>query len=164
MNDLRFALRRLLKNPGFTAVAVLTLAIFIGANLTIFAVIDSVLLRPLPFPEPDRLVTMFNSYPKMGQDRADSSFPNYYNRRGNIAAFSHVAAFRDTTAVVGEAGSTELTDLLRVSPEFFDALLRIRRPHTVHQTSLPSAWAWFPDRFRWSFAPFYRAPARVPAK
>src|SRR6185369_11088581 len=91
MNDLRFALRQLLKNPGFTTVAVLTLALCLGANLTIFAVIDSVLLRPLPFPDPDRLVTMFNSYPKMSRERADSSYPNYYNRRGHIAAFSHVA-------------------------------------------------------------------------
>jgi len=122
MNDLKFAFRQLLKNPSFTAVAVLTLALCIGANLAIFAVIDSVLLRPLPFPEPERLVTMFNSYPKMGQDRADSSYPNYYNRRGSIAAFSQVAAFRETTAVVGEAGSTELIDLTRVSPEFFASL------------------------------------------
>ncbi len=122
MNDLKFAFRQLLKNPGFTAVAVLTLGICIGANLTIFAVIDAVLLRPLPFPESDRLVTMFNSYPKMGQDRGDSSYPNYYSRRGSLAAFSQVAAFRDTTAVVGEAGSTELTEISRISPEFFTAL------------------------------------------
>jgi len=122
MSDLKFAFRQLLKNPGFTAVAVVTLALCLGANLAIFAVIDSVLLRPLPFPEPDRLVTMFNSYPKMGLDRADSSFPNYYGRRSSIPAFSHVAAFRDTTAVVGEAGSTELTELSRVSPEFFATL------------------------------------------
>jgi len=51
MNDLRFAFRQLVKNPGFTSVAILTLAVCIGANLTIFAVIDSVLMRPLPFPE-----------------------------------------------------------------------------------------------------------------
>lgn len=122
MNDLRFALRQLGRSPGFTIVAVLTLALCLGANLTIFAVIDSILLRPLPFPEPDRLVTMFNSYPKMSVDRVESSFPNYYNRRGTIDAFSHVAASHETTAIVGEAGSTELTDVSRVSTEFFDTL------------------------------------------
>lgn len=61
MNDLKFALRQLLKKPGFTAVAVLTLGIYLGANLAIFSVIDSVLVRKLPFPRPDKLVTMFNT-------------------------------------------------------------------------------------------------------
>src|SRR6266498_3601605 len=61
MNDLRYAFRQLLKNPGFTAVAVLTLALCLGANTTIFAVIDAVLVRPLPFPEPRLLKPVFNA-------------------------------------------------------------------------------------------------------
>jgi len=61
---LRQTLRRLAREPGFTATALVTLALCLGANLTIFAVVDSVLLRPLPFPEADRLVTLFNTYPK----------------------------------------------------------------------------------------------------
>ncbi len=120
--DLRYGFRMLRKNPGFTAVAVFTLAICLGANLTIFAVVDSVLLRPLPFPEPERLATMFNSYPKAGVERDGSSVPNYYERRGNIPAFSHLSLFHYGTAVVGETGATEQEEVLRVSPEFFSTL------------------------------------------
>ncbi|MGO8697072.1 MAG: ADOP family duplicated permease [Limisphaerales bacterium] len=120
--DLKYGARMLRKNPGFTAVAVLTVALGVGANIAIFAVVDSVLLRPLPFPEPDRLVTMFNTYPKAGVERDGSSVANYYERRGNIPAFSHLSRFRYDTAIVGEAGSTEQEEVLRVSPEFFSTL------------------------------------------
>jgi hypothetical protein len=72
MNDLKFALRQLAKNPGFTAVAVLTIAICLVANLAIFAVIDSVLVRNLPFPSPDQLETMFRNYPKSHVERHPS--------------------------------------------------------------------------------------------
>src|SRR4026208_819173 len=68
MTDLKFAFRQLLKNPGFTAVAVLTLALGIGANTAIFSVISSVLLRPLLFRDPDRLVTVWERHVKKGYD------------------------------------------------------------------------------------------------
>jgi predicted permease len=122
LNDLRFAIRMLLKNPGFTAVAVLTVAVCIGANLSIFAVVDSVLLRSLPFPEPDRLVTLFNTYPKAGVQRAAASLANYYERRGNVPAFSHISIIREDRAIVGETGSSEQVEIARVSPEFFSTL------------------------------------------
>jgi predicted permease len=120
--DVRYGARQLRKNPGFTAVAVLTLALCLGANLTIFAVIDSVLLRPLPFPDADRLVTMFNTYPMAGVERDGATLPNYYERRGNISAFSHISLLRHGAAIVGEAGSTEQIDVTSVSPEFFTTL------------------------------------------
>src|SRR5437870_2183687 len=62
MNDLKFAFRQLLKNPGFTAVAVLTLALGIGANTAIFSFVNAILFRPLPFKDPERLVIVFTSY------------------------------------------------------------------------------------------------------
>ena len=68
MNDLRHAIRALLKNPGFTAVAVLTLALGIGTNTAIFSVVDAVLLRPLPFPDADRLVTILRTWQRDGRD------------------------------------------------------------------------------------------------
>ena len=85
--ELRYAARLLRKTPGFTATALVTLALCLGANLTIFAVVDSILLRPLPFPDAGRLVTVFNTYPKAGVDRDGSSLTNYYERRGRIPAF-----------------------------------------------------------------------------
>ncbi len=109
------------KAPGFTAVAVLTLALCLGANLVIFAVVDSVLLRPLPFREPDRLVTTINAYPKAGVPRSGSSLPNYYDRRETIAAFEKTA-IRGGTVIVGEAGSPERVQIERVSPDFFTTL------------------------------------------
>ncbi len=80
--QLRHAGRLLRKTPRFTATALVTLAVCLGANLTIFAVVDSILLRPLPFPSPDQLVTVFNTYPKAGVLRDGSSTTNYYERRG----------------------------------------------------------------------------------
>src|SRR5712672_4269116 len=115
MNDLKLAFRQLLKNPGFTAVAMLTLGLCLGANLTIFAVIDSVHLRALPFPEPDRLVTIFNTYPKAGVERDGSSLTNYYERRGRIPAFASLSIYRYGTEIVGEPGSTERLQTVRVS-------------------------------------------------
>jgi predicted permease len=116
------AARLLRKTPGLTATALLTLAVCLGANLTIFAVIDSVLLRPLPFPAPDRLVTIFNSYPKAGVDRDGASVTNYYERRGHISAFTSLAIYRYGTEIIGEPGSTERQQTMRVSPDFFSTL------------------------------------------
>ncbi len=120
--QLRHAGRTLRKTPRFTATALLTLAVCLGANLTIFAVVDSILLRPLPFPAPDRLVTVFNTYPKAGVLRDGSSTTNYYERRGQIPAFSDLAIYNEGAAIVGETGATERAPSMRVSPEFFSTL------------------------------------------
>src|SRR6266404_3774272 len=120
--ELTYAARFLRKTPGFTATALLTLAVCFGANLTIFAVIDSVLLRPLPFPEPGRLVTIFNTYPKAGVDRDGSSLTNYYERRGHISAITSIAIYGYGTEIIGEPGSTEREPTMRVSPDFFSTL------------------------------------------
>jgi predicted permease len=120
--QLSYAARLLRKTPAFTATALLTLAVCFGANLTIFAVIDSVLLRPLPFPEPDQLMMIFNSYPKAGVDRDGSSLTNYYERRGRIPAFDSLSIYRYGTEIVGEPGSTERFQTMRVSPDFFSTL------------------------------------------
>jgi hypothetical protein len=120
--QLRYAYRLLCKTPGFTVTALLTLAVCLGANLTIFAAINSILLRPLPFPTSDRLVTIFNTYPKARVDRDGASVTNYYERRGQIPAFASIAIYRFGTAIIGESGSTEREQVTRVSPDFFSTL------------------------------------------
>src|SRR3954468_9461399 len=120
--QLRHARRTLLKTPRFTATALLTLAVCMGANLTIFAVVDSILLRPLPFPQPDRLVTIYNTYPGAQVMDDGASIANYYERRGHIAAFTAVALYRDDGVVVGDTGRTEREFVMRVSTEFFAPL------------------------------------------
>src|SRR5207253_7293939 len=100
MNNLRFALRQLRNAPAFTLTAVTTVAICLGANLAIFAVINTILLRPLPFPESDRLVTIFNTYPRAGVENDGSSITNYYERRGNIPAFSSLSMFMERAETV----------------------------------------------------------------
>ena len=120
--DTRHAVRLLRRSPGFTFTALATLALCLGANLTIFAVVDSVLLRPLPFPDAARLMSVFNTYPRADVPNDGCSLTNYYERRGRIAAFSHVAAWRDGTSIVGETGATERVPTTRVSPEFFETL------------------------------------------
>src|SRR5438093_9657528 len=122
MSNLRLAFRQLIKNPAFTVTALATVAICLGANLAIFAVINSILLRPLSFPQSDRLVTIFNTYPKAGVENDGSSITNYYERRGNIPAFSSLSIFRDFSEVVGETGAAEQTEVMRVSPDFFATL------------------------------------------
>ena len=122
MNDLRYAFRQLRKAPGFTVTALATIAICLGANLAIFAVINSILLRPLPFPNADRLVTIFNTYPKAGVENDGVSYTNYYERRGNIPAIASLSVFSPYGHVVGEPGSTEQVESLRISPEFFATL------------------------------------------
>jgi predicted permease len=122
MNDLRFAFRQLRKAPGFTFTALATVAICLGTNLATFAVIDSILLRPLPFPQSDRLVTIFNTYPKAGVENDGSSLTNYYERRGRIPAFSSLALYMERAETVGESGSMRQEQIVRISPEFFTTL------------------------------------------
>jgi predicted permease len=122
MNNLRFALRQLRKAPAFTLTALATIAICVGANLAIFAVIDSILLRPLPFPNADRLVTIYNTYPKAGVENDGSSITNYYERRGNIPAFESLSMYMERAETVGDPGSMQQEEIVRISPEFFTTL------------------------------------------
>jgi putative ABC transport system permease protein len=107
VNDLKLAFRQLLKNPGFTVVAVLTLALGIGANTAIFSLVNGVLLKPLPYPEPDRLVTLWERNPDRGIEQERVSGPNYLDWRAQNSVFS------DLAASPGWAGSDTFNLVLR---------------------------------------------------
>jgi putative ABC transport system permease protein len=96
LQDLRYALRTLLRSPGFTLVAVLTLALGIGANTAIFSVVNAVLLRPLPYPDPDRLVMLWGTYPEFGQ--TTTSLPDFRDWREQSTAFGELAGHVPTTS------------------------------------------------------------------
>jgi predicted permease len=120
--DVRYTLRLMRKSPGFTLTTVSTLAVCLGANLAIFAVVNSILLKPLPFPDSDRLVRVFNTYPLAGVKDDGATVTNYYERREKIGAFSGVTLYREGTALVGETGAIEREDILKVSADFFSTL------------------------------------------
>jgi len=115
LRDVRFGLKLLWKEKAFSVTVLLTLAVCIGANATIFSVINTVLLKPLPYDEPDRLVTAFNSYPGAGVERASNGGPDFFFRREEVPAFEEVANYQGFGNTVGEAGSTERARSLLVS-------------------------------------------------
>jgi predicted permease len=122
MHDLRYAFRLLAKAPGFTATAVLTLALCISANVVIFAVVDAILLRPLPFPDSGQLAIVRKDYPGIGLTRGDCSLPNYYDWRKAIGAFASTSALRDGSVIVGPAGSPSRVLCTRVTADFLATL------------------------------------------
>jgi predicted permease len=120
--DLRYTIRRLAAAPGFTVAVAGTLGLCIGANLTVFTAVHAVLLRPLPFSNPDRLVTIYNTYPGANVPDDGATVANYYERRGHIHGLSSVSLYRDDAAIVGETGNTEREFVMRVSSDFFTTL------------------------------------------
>ena len=120
IQDLRYGLRMLAKNPGFTAVAIVTLALGIGANTAIFSVVNGVLLNPLPFAQPERLVALYSRTPHFY--RASTSYPNFLDWvRGN-QTFSALAAFREDDYNLTGMGEPERVPAEMVSASFFPVL------------------------------------------
>ena len=115
--DVRYGMRMLRKNPGFAAVAVLTLALGIGANSAIFTVVNAVLLQPLPYPEPDRLVFLSegNGYSSIG-------YPNYVDWVAQNHVFEHMGALQAASFVLTGHGDAELVPGSYVSEGFFPTL------------------------------------------
>jgi putative ABC transport system permease protein len=123
LNDLRYALRQLIKSPGFTLVAVLTLALGIGANSAIFSVIDAVLLRSLPFPNPDRLTMVWATTPQHpGEDKAVHSLPDFRDLRAQNHTFAAMSAYTGVSAIWGTGENSEDVPGLAATSDIFDVL------------------------------------------
>src|SRR5205809_1671145 len=122
MNDLKFALRQLSNNPGFTAVAVLTLALGIGANTAIFSFVNAILLRPLPFKEPDRLVMVFTTYLPNASHKNWVSAPTLDEWRKQSAMFEGLAARSFGGFVLTGTGQPENIPGSRFSANLFRLL------------------------------------------
>ena len=122
IQDLRFGLRILQKNPGFTTVAVLTLSLGIGANTAIFSVVDAVLLRPLPFPDPGRLMVVWHTPPQKIFSGASSfvvSPANYLDWRSQNHVFDQMAAIGFRNLNLAGIGRPESVAGAAVSRRFF---------------------------------------------
>ncbi|MBO0797713.1 MAG: ABC transporter permease, partial [Blastocatellia bacterium] len=122
IHDLRYGARMLLKNPGFTAVAVLTLALGIGANSAIFSVISALLLRPLPFTEPGKLVQVWETDAKIGKNDMEASYPNFADWREQNHVFEQIAAYSDVDYTLTGTAEPEQIQGAFVSPAFFPML------------------------------------------
>ncbi len=121
MNDLKFAFRQLLKNPGFTAVAVLTLALGIGANTAVFSVINATLLRPFPYENPERLIILQER--NAGGGLQDASYLNFADWRSQSASFESMAAQREGESFnFSGSGEPERLQGQIVSSNFFQTL------------------------------------------
>jgi putative ABC transport system permease protein len=121
--DLRFGLRMLLKKPGFTLIAVLTMALGIGANTAIFSVVNAVLLNPLPFAEPERLIRIYGHFLSVSQDKMSASVPEFTDYREQTSSFEQIAGYDDFSAnLTPKDGEPERVEALLVTPELFSVL------------------------------------------
>lgn len=119
---MRHALRSLAKTPGFTLVAVLTLALCIGANSAIFSVVHAILLKPYPWPDSDKLVYVYNTYPSMGLQNAGVSIPDYLDRREGVSGFADSAMFYSYGWNLGGGNEPERVNGVTATPSLFTTL------------------------------------------
>src|SRR5258707_2714461 len=121
LQDTRFGLRLLWRSPGFTAVAILTLALGIGANTAIFSVINAVLLRPLPFPQPERLVMVFNTLPGV-TDANGISYPNFRDLQASNQVFEQMGAYQQDAVTITGAGEARTVPAAVMTSDIFGVL------------------------------------------
>jgi predicted permease len=123
LQDVKFGLKLLWKERAFSIAALLTLALCIGANTAIFTVLNTVILRALPYPEPEKLVSIYNVYPGVGvSDRGSNGVPDYLDRKKLTDVFSSIALIGNAGYDVGLDGSPQRIDGDYVTPDYFTVL------------------------------------------
>lgn len=122
LQDLRYGARTLLRSPGFTVIALLALALGIGANSAIFTLVNAVLLRPLPYKEPDRLALVFQTNQAQGWKRSGVSGPNYMDMKDQTSTFREMALFEPGSGTLTGLGEPEQFPGMRVTPNFMTML------------------------------------------
>src|SRR5439155_20883267 len=120
--DVKYALRTLWHNPGFTAVAVIVLAVGIGANAAVFTIVNGILIAALPYKDPQQLVLVFERNPGGPVDKFEFSAPDFEIMRDAAQSYSGMAAFRNAQYELSGVASPERLDGVRVSPELFTVL------------------------------------------
>jgi hypothetical protein len=135
-DDFRFASRALRARPGFVIASVLTLALGIGANTAIFSVINAFMLKPLPYPDGERLVEVHNTYPGNGLENAGVSIPDFLDRREQAAALDDIALYTWDSFNLAVSGTPERLTGLVATPSLFSTLQvppAIGRPFTADE-------------------------------
>ena len=120
LRDLKFSVRSLLKRPALTVIAITTLAVGIGANSAIFSTINSLLLRPLPFPDPDRIVALWDKVPSRGVERNEVTIANYLDWRAQNKTFEQLGIYRWWSTNLTGSDSPERVQGFQVTPNFLD--------------------------------------------
>src|ERR1700742_1613493 len=122
LQDLRYTVRTLLKKPGFTFVAVLTLALGIGANAAIFTAVDAALLRPFPYKNPDALVHVWQTSQSSQFGEHEAAYPDYVDWRAQNDSFEDLAGYSSNVAVYSAQNQPEFITITRVTSNFFSLL------------------------------------------
>ena len=120
--DVRYAGRTFMRSPGFALIAILTIAVGVGANAAIFSVVNATLLRPLPYPRADELVLVTNSNRQTGRSNGDATPANFLDWRARNHSFTGMAAFRETSVTLSSGDHPERRRAAMVNANFFDVL------------------------------------------
>src|SRR3954447_19042109 len=122
IQDLRYAIRMLLKRPWFTCTVVLTLALGIGANTALFSIINVLLLRPLPLPQPEQMVHVWEVSRQSGNQKFPVALPNMVDWRTQSSSFANIAAYSPTSLNLTGEDQPERISVLSVTPEYFKVI------------------------------------------
>jgi putative ABC transport system permease protein len=125
LQDLRYAYRMLLKSPGFTVVAILTLALGIGANIATFSIVDGVLLRPLPFLQPGQLVSVFDDLRASNTKNVGMSVPQFWDYRDRAGVFQDISVIWPIPVLLTGVDQPKRIEVLATSPDYF-TMLRVQ--------------------------------------